>query len=95
MQHGNAGMANKAVISARVSEELARKLDALCESTGRSKAFHAEQAISAYVASQEWQIEAIQHAIDYADAGGERVDHAAVSDWLATWGTDKETPTLP
>lgn len=85
-------MVDKTVVSARIDEAVARKLDALADATGRSKAYHAAEAIAAYVEAEDWQISAIRAAIDEVDAGGERIEHGHVKAWLETWGDEAETP---
>lgn len=82
-------MNESVLISVRVSKETANRLASLAESTERSKSYLAAQAIEEYLEMQEWQIKAVEQAIESADKG-EVVEHSKVVDWVKSWGTDKE-----
>lgn len=56
-------------MTVRLDDDVKDRLDALAESTQRSKSFLAAEAIRAYVESNEWQIGEIQAALKEADAG--------------------------
>ena len=56
-------------VSFRFKKSINDKLNALSESTGRSKTFLAEEALETYCDLQSWQVEAIQEGIRAADAG--------------------------
>jgi RHH-type transcriptional regulator, rel operon repressor / antitoxin RelB len=73
-------------VTVRLSKEAKAKLDALAESTRRSKNYLAAEAIAAYVDENSWQIEAIQEAIAQADHGGESYAHEEVMDYLERRG---------
>jgi RHH-type transcriptional regulator, rel operon repressor / antitoxin RelB len=75
----------KTLISVRVPEELASRLDALAGATTRSRSFHATEAIEEYVATQEWQVAAIKEGIAEADAG-KVVPHDKAIKELSDWG---------
>ncbi len=53
----------------RIEDEVKDGLDRLAESTQRSKSFLAAEAISEYVANNEWQVAEIRTALKEANAG--------------------------
>jgi len=53
----------------RLEEDTKARLDALAESTNRSRSFLAAEAIREYIALNEWQIEEIQAALAEAEKG--------------------------
>lgn len=57
------------VLTLRIDPKLRKKLDKLAESTQRSRAFLAAEAIREYVDVNEWQVEEIKRGIAEADAG--------------------------
>ena len=56
-------------MSMRLPDELATRLGALAEATGRTKSFLAVQAIQDFVEREAWQIAEIKQALLEADAG--------------------------
>jgi len=78
-----------ATLTVRVDEADKQRLEALARSTGRSRSLPAAEAISEYLAVNEWQIEAIQTAIAETERG-ETVSHEAVREWVASWDTHEE-----
>ena len=64
----SAAMADS-VLTLRIDAKLRKKLDRLAESTQRSRAFLAAEAIREYVDVNEWQVEEIKKGIAEADAG--------------------------
>jgi RHH-type rel operon transcriptional repressor/antitoxin RelB len=82
-----------ATFTIRVDEADKARLEALARSTGRSRSYLAAEAISEYLAVNEWQISATRAAMDSLDRG-ERVAHATVRDWVESWGAEDE-PELP
>ena len=56
-------------MSMRLPDELAIRLGALAEATGRTKSFLAVQAIQDFVEREAWQIAEIKQALLEADAG--------------------------
>ena len=82
-------MKKGALVSLRIEEELADRLNRLAVATGRSKSFIASQAIIDYLALQEWQIAAIQEGVAAADRG-ELVAHEEALKILQTWGTKRD-----
>ncbi len=75
-------MAETTTLTVRLTREARDKLDALAESTRRSRAFLAAEAINDYVAANTWQIEAIGEAVAEADAGGPFYAHEETMDYL-------------
>jgi len=51
----------------RLEEDTKARLDALAESTSRSRSFLAAEAIREYIALNEWQIGEVQAALREAD----------------------------
>ena len=58
-----------AAMSMRLPDELATRLGALAEATGRTKSFLAIQAIQDFVDREAWQIAEIRQGLREADAG--------------------------
>jgi RHH-type transcriptional regulator, rel operon repressor / antitoxin RelB len=58
-----------ATISFRVDKESAKQLKELAETTDRTKAWHAEQAMKNYLEMHRWVIDHIEASIKQADAG--------------------------
>jgi RHH-type rel operon transcriptional repressor/antitoxin RelB len=57
------------VLTFRVPVEVKRQLDALAESTQRSKSWLAGEALKQYLDLEAWQIGEIRQALTEADAG--------------------------
>ena len=76
----------------RLNEDIHGRLNKLATVTDRSKAYLATQALTSFLDNNEWQVQAIQQALDGADQGNgvDFVDHGEVSAWLSTWGSDNE-----
>ena len=66
-----------------------KRLDALAESSQRSKSFLAAEAIAANVEAEEWQFLEIQSGVEDVDKG-RIVGHGEVSAWLNSWGKKGE-----
>ena len=78
-------------MTVRVEAAAKARLEALAQSTGRSRSFLAAEAISAYLSVNEWQVAGIKQAM----ASLERVagvPHSAVKDWVASWDGARESP---
>jgi len=73
------------LISVRVPEEVAERLEALAEATDRSKSYVAAQAIEDFLSLQEWQVKAIKQGIADVDAG-RVVSHKEALKTLGKWG---------
>ena len=78
-------MSNNALISVRVEDDLAKRLERLAKATDRSKSYLAAQAIEEYVALQEWQVQAIQKGITAAKRGNVVSHDEAIAE-LKRWG---------
>jgi RHH-type transcriptional regulator, rel operon repressor / antitoxin RelB len=78
-----------ATLNVEVSETDKERLEALAQTTGRSESLLASEAISEYLALQEWQIAGTKAAIHALDRG-EWVAHDAVRDWVSSWNSDSE-----
>ena len=66
-----------ATMTVRLDSQLKGRLDKLAGLTHRSKSFLAAEAISEYIAIQEWQISEIKNGIAEADSG-QLIDHSAL-----------------
>ena len=82
-------MKKAALVSLRIDESLAGRLEQLAHATNRTKSFIASQAIEEYLAIQEWQVQAIQQGIDDVERG-ELVEYDAVVAELTKWGGNRE-----
>jgi predicted transcriptional regulator len=69
----------------RLDKSLKNTLDKLAKSTGRSRAYLAQDALRQYVEEQAWQVGEIKNAVKEAD-GGDFASDARVSKKLAKWG---------
>lgn len=78
-------MKRASLISVRMPEELAERLESLAKATDRSKSYLATLAIEEFVAIQEWQIQAIKDGIADAEAG-RVVGHEKALEELKKWG---------
>ena len=58
-----------ATITIRIPDDIKTSLDALAESTGRSRSFLAFEAISQYLSVESWQVRETKKAIKEADKG--------------------------
>lgn len=77
-------MKKSSLISVRVPEELAARLDNLSKATDRSRSYRA-RAIEEFVAVQEWQVEAIREGMADAEEGRIVPHEEAVAE-LRKWG---------
>jgi RHH-type transcriptional regulator, rel operon repressor / antitoxin RelB len=78
-------MKKASLISVRMPEELAERLEGLAKATDRSKSYLATLAIEEFVAIQEWQIHAIKDGVADAEAG-RVVGHDKALEELKRWG---------
>jgi RHH-type transcriptional regulator, rel operon repressor / antitoxin RelB len=85
-------MARSTTLTVRLSAEQVARLSALAEATNRTRSFLAAEAIEAFLAVEEWQVEAIREGLADLDATP-AVDHERVGAWLRSWGTGAELPT--
>ncbi len=90
-------MSSSETVTVRLSPEIKSKLEALAQSTRRSKSWLAAEAIAIYVEQQIWQIAMIEEAVTLADSvNAEWVDGDQVEAWLDSWETSHENsaPTI-
>ncbi|MEP1079162.1 CopG family ribbon-helix-helix protein [Leptolyngbya sp. PL-A3] len=86
-------MSQSEVVTVRLAPKLKAKLDALAESTNRSKSWLAAQAIEQYIEQQLWQIQRIEEALALAESDNAHwVEGDSVEEWLHSWGTKDEKP---
>ena len=78
-------MKKQTLVSVRLSDPVAERLENLAHATNRSKSFLAAQAIEEFLALQEWQVAAIKEGIDAADRG-DLVSHDEAVAELSRWG---------
>lgn len=78
-----------ATLTVQLSEADRERLAALAEATGRSESLLAAEAVSEYLALQEWQASAIEAAIESLDREG-GIPHEAVREWVESWGAGHE-----
>ncbi|MCJ7526341.1 MAG: CopG family transcriptional regulator [Candidatus Aminicenantes bacterium] len=72
-------MEQTSTMTIRLPETIKNKLEDLAQATDRSKAYLAAKAIEEFVATQEWQIQAIQEAVKEADSPQARfIEHEVV-----------------
>jgi predicted transcriptional regulator len=78
-------------LSVRIPAEIRNQLNELAEATGRTKSFLAAEAITCYLATQAWQVQAIKQAVKKADSKDARfVDHHEVIGWVNSWDSKHE-----
>ena len=85
---------SSSTFTVRMDNAQIKRLEALADSTGRSRSFLAADAINAYLDVNEWQVAGIKKAIASMDANG-GVDHADVKNWVANWGKASATDKIP
>jgi predicted transcriptional regulator len=77
-------------LSIRIDADTKQRLDALAKRSRRSKSFLAAEAITAYLSTEEWQLEEIHSGIADLDAG-DHVSHDEVQKWCGSWGKPNES----
>lgn len=73
------------LVSARVTDVLAQRLENLAREMHRSKSYLAAQAIEEFVDLQEWHVKAIKEGIKAVERG-EVVSHEQAMSVLKSWG---------
>lgn len=76
-------------ISFRVATEKLARLEELAATTDRSRSWHLDQALDAYLEVQAWQLKHIEKGIASIKEG-RVVSHERVREWLESWGKDDE-----
>jgi RHH-type transcriptional regulator, rel operon repressor / antitoxin RelB len=82
----NSVKSSSSTLSVRVPEELREQLDYLSQSTKRSRAYLAAEALSDYVRRNAWRAKELSEAIEAADEG-EFISHEAMLNWVAFLGS--------
>ncbi|MDP6951208.1 MAG: CopG family ribbon-helix-helix protein [Alphaproteobacteria bacterium] len=72
-------------VTVRLNSGDVDKLDALAEATERSRAWHVEKALEAYLDLQAWQLEHIAKGLDQLESG-EGISHEEIVADLEGWG---------
>jgi RHH-type rel operon transcriptional repressor/antitoxin RelB len=78
-----------ATLTVQLSEVDKERLHALAEATGRGESLLAAEAVSEYLALQEWQVSAIEAGIASLEREG-GIAHEAVREWIESWDTENE-----
>ncbi len=79
-------------VSIRLTDDILGKLDMMARSADRSRSWLMSQAVNQYVEHEAWQLDAIKKSLKKLTAGEARfAEHEDVAQWLASWGTEKET----
>lgn len=76
-------------ISFRMAGDKLRELEELASVTDRSRSWHIEQALDAYLDVQSWQLEHIEKGVA-SIREGRTVPHEKVREWLLSWGQEDE-----
>jgi len=91
MPHSHHSSHPAVTLSVRVPSEARDQLEELAHATGRTKSFLAAEAIEYYLAMQAWQVKAIEKSVKKANSKSAKfLEHDKISNWLNSWGTDKE-----
>jgi predicted transcriptional regulator len=79
-------------VTVRLASDDVAKLDALAEATERSRAWHVEKALAAYLDLQAWQMQHITTGLAQLEAG-EGIPHEEILADLDRWGkkSDRDT----
>jgi predicted transcriptional regulator len=72
---------DKKTISFRLDANTVERLDELAKSQARDRTFLLNEAVNAYIQTQQWQIEHIQEGIRQADAGMGIPHEQVVAKW--------------
>lgn len=85
------GTPETATLTMRVKGALKKRLEKLARLTGRSRSFLAQEALSAYLDTNEWQVAGIKTALASLDRG-KGIPHARLAEWIGSWETGNERP---
>jgi predicted transcriptional regulator len=86
------GRKDTRVLTAHVPLALAEKVDELAERLERSRGWIVKQALADWIAGEEERDRLTREALADVEAG-RTLDHADVSAWAGTLGTDRPLPT--
>jgi len=84
-------MSRTVSLAFRTRADLNEELEALAKATDRSKSWHIEQALEAYLAYEREVREKIKEGLADIEAG-RTVPHEEVAAWIDSLGTDRELP---
>jgi predicted transcriptional regulator len=84
-------MSKNPPLSVRLPGPLNDQLADIATALNRPKSWVIEQALRDYLATQHWQLAAIDEGIAAADAG-RVVAHEDVAKWVRSWGSTDELP---
>lgn len=77
-------------VTIRIGADKVRLLDDLAEVTDRTRAWHVEQALEAYLDLQAWQLRHVKRALEQLEAG-QGIPQAEIEADLDAWGREGET----
>ena len=75
---------DKQTISFRIEPSKLEALDSLANALDRDRTYLLNEAVTAYLEVQQWQIEQIEKSLKQADAG-ELVPHKKAKEMAARW----------
>jgi predicted transcriptional regulator len=75
---------DRQTISFRIDADKISALDTLAEALDRDRSYLLNEAVTAYLEVQRWQLEQIQKSLGQADAG-ELVAHGKVKKMARSW----------
>lgn len=81
------------MLGVRLEPELEQRLTVLAKKTKRSKSYLAKEALRDYIDRLETQEKRRKETLERWEAyelNGETIEHEAMSEWLESWGDDKE-----
>jgi len=86
MRHNMVHYANmdKQTISFRIEPSKLEALDSLADALDRDRTYVLNEAVTAYLEVQQWQIEQIEEGLKQANAG-ELIRHRKVKETAARW----------
>ena len=84
-------MRKTAPVSVRLPDELNDQVTKVAMALDRPRSRVIEQAVRDYVATQQWQLAAIDEGIRAADAGAVAA-HEDVVKWVRSWDSGDELP---
>lgn len=83
------------MLGVRLEPKLEQRLTVLAKKTKRSKSYLAKEALRDYIDRLEYQEQRRQETLDRWQAyqqTGDTVNHNMMTNWLESWGDDKEKP---
>lgn len=81
------------MLGIRLEPEMEQRLAALAKKTKRSKSYLTREALRHYIKQLETQEKRRQETLERWEAyeqTGEIIEHDAMTNWLESWGDDKE-----